>query len=101
MLLPSLSDEEILELTEHVPVLWVLQHDIKTSDGKPFEFTKHKFMVDFLNDLSPLQVLLKPPQIGASETEIVKSFFVAHQLKKDIIYTLPHKPMCTIWWVQR
>lgn len=87
--MPSLSNEEILELTERVPVLWMLQHDIKTSDGRAFEFEKHKFMVDFLNDLSPLQVLLKPPQIGASETEIVKSFFVAHQLKKDIIYTLP------------
>ncbi len=89
MPLPPLSNEEILELTEHIPVLWVLQNDIKTSDGRSFEFDKHKFMVDFLNDLSPLQVLLKPPQVGASETEIVKSFFVAHQLKKDIIYTLP------------
>lgn len=69
--------------------MWVLQNEIKTSDGRPFEFDKHLFMVDFLNDLSPFQVLLKPPQVGASETQIVKTFFIAKKLKKDIIYTLP------------
>jgi len=87
--MPSLTKAEERALIEQIPATWVLQHEIKTSDGKPFEFDKHRFMVDFLNDMSPLQVLLKPPQIGASETEIVKSFFVAHQLGKDIIYTLP------------
>ena len=85
----TLTNEEKLQLADNVPSLWVLQNDIKTSDGKPFEFDKHRFMIDFLNDMSPLQVLLKPPQIGASETEIVKTFFVAKKLSKDIIYTLP------------
>ena len=46
-------------------------------------------MLDFMNDMSPFQVFLKPPQIGASETEIIKSFFIAKKLKRDIIYTLP------------
>lgn len=78
-----------MQLINGVPSLWALQNNLKTSDGRPFEFEKRAFMVDFLNDLSPLQVLLKPPQIGASETEIIKSFFVAHQLHKDLIYTLP------------
>lgn len=74
---------------ETLPALWVLKHQIKTSNGLPFEFTDHRFMWDFLNDMSPLQVLLKPPQIGASETEIVKTFWAAKNLAKDIIYTLP------------
>ncbi len=46
-------------------------------------------MWDFINDTSPLQALLKPPQIGATESEIVKSMWVAKKLRKDIIYTLP------------
>lgn len=46
-------------------------------------------MWDPMNDMSPLQVWLKPPQIGASEGQILKTFFVAKKLKKDIIYTLP------------
>lgn len=85
----TLTEEEKLQLADNIPSLWILQNEIKTSDGKLFEFDKHLFMVDFLNDMSPLQVLLKPPQIGASETEIVKTFFVAKKLGKDIIYTLP------------
>ncbi len=46
-------------------------------------------MWDFLNDLSPNQCFLKPPQIGATECEICKSMWVAKKLRKDIIYTLP------------
>lgn len=46
-------------------------------------------MWDPINDMSPLQAWLKPPQIGASESEIVKSLYVAKKKKRDIIYTLP------------
>lgn len=83
------TEVQIAEAMELHPALWVLKHQIKTSNGLPFEFTDHRFMWDFLNDMSPLQVLLKPPQIGASESEIVKTFWVAMKLRKDIIYTLP------------
>jgi hypothetical protein len=41
------------------------------------------------NDMSPLQVLLKPPQIGATVMNTLKSFWVAKRLGKQIIYTLP------------
>lgn len=71
------------------PALWVLKHQIRTSNGLPFEFDKRKFMWDFLNDLSPKQAMLKPPQVGASETVFVKCFWVAKKKGKDIIYTLP------------
>ena len=74
---------------ELMPALWAAKHELKTSNGRPFEFVERRFMRDFFNDLSPLQVFLKPPQIGATETEIVKSMWVAKKLGKDIIYTLP------------
>lgn len=74
---------------EVIPSLWVAKHEVKTSSGRPFEFESRAFMRDFLDDMSPLQAFLKPPQIGATETEIVKSMWVAKKLRKDIIYTLP------------
>ncbi len=74
---------------ELYPALWAAKHELKTSNGRPFEFKERRFMRDFFNDLSPLQVFLKPPQIGATETEIVKSMWVAKKLGRDIIYTLP------------
>lgn len=83
------TDEQVLAAAELYPYTWVKQHKIRTSNGLPFEFEAHRFMKDMINDMSPLQVWLKPPQIGASETEIVKSFYVAKKMKKDIIYTLP------------
>jgi Phage terminase large subunit (GpA) len=53
------------------------------------EFIDHAFMWDPINDMSPLQVWLKPPQIGASESQIVKTLYCAKNKKWDIIYTLP------------
>lgn len=43
----------------------------------------------FYDDMSPLQVVLKAPQIGATVAEIIKTFFCAKKNKWDIIYTLP------------
>lgn len=83
------TKEEIIMASELYPSLWVLQHEIKTSNGFPFEFDNHCFMRDIIDDMSPLQVGLKPPQIGWSETLMVKTFYMAHKKGKDIIYTLP------------
>lgn len=83
------TEEEILQATELYPALWMLQYELKTSNGLPFEFENHNFMWDIINDMSPLQVGLKPPQIGWSESLITKSFYVADKKSKDIIYTLP------------
>lgn len=46
-------------------------------------------MKDFLNDMSPLICLLKPPQIGATEAIIIKTFYCSDKKGWDIIYTLP------------
>lgn len=85
----SYSDEEIEQAFEEQPILWVLKNDIKNEVGRSLEFEKRRFLIDIYNDVSPLQVLLKPPQIGATLAQIIKAFFVAKKLKRDIIYTLP------------
>lgn len=87
--LSDYSDAEIDQAFEEVPVLWVLKHGIKNETGFPIDFEKRRWQIDMWNDLSPKQVTLKPPQIGETIKNLVKSFFVAKKLKKDIIYTLP------------
>ena len=66
-----------------------VKHKIKNEVGFPIEFHKRKFLFDIYNDLSPLQVVLKPPQIGATVMNTLKTFWVAKKLKRQIIYTLP------------
>lgn len=74
---------------EGLPALWVLKHKMKNERGLPIDFLKRKFLWDMYNDLSPLQVLLKPPQIGATVMNTLKSLWVAAKLLRQIIYTLP------------
>jgi len=83
------TPEELAQASELYPALWVLQHEIKNEVGMPIEFEKRKFLWDIYNDLSPLQVWLKPPQIGATVGQTIKSFYVAKKLNRQIIYTLP------------
>lgn len=74
---------------EALPSLWIQKYQIKNEAGLPLEFKHRKFLIEPLDDLSPLQVILKAPQIGMTVTEIIKSLWVAMKLSKDIIYTLP------------
>ena len=83
------TDEQVSQAMELYPALWVIKHKIKNESGTRIEFTKHKYLYDIYNDLSPLQVILKPPQIGATVMNVLKSLYVAKKLKRQIIYTLP------------
>lgn len=83
------TDAEIVAAAELYPYTWIIQNDIKNEVGVPIEFEKRKFLKAIYNDLSPLQVLLKPPQIGATVMNTIKSFYVAKKLNRQIIYTLP------------
>lgn len=83
------SRENILAAMELHPTLWVEKYKIKNEAGLPIEFHNHRFMMDFYNDMNPLQVFLKPPQIGATVAEIIKTLYCAHKKGWDIIYTLP------------
>lgn len=81
--------EDLISAAEIFPSLWVEQHKILNEAGMPITFENRKFLIDIYNDLSPKQALLKPPQMGATIMNCLKSFWVAHRMKKDTIYTLP------------
>lgn len=83
------TEEEVSLAMEGMPALWVIKHGIKNEAGFPIEFEKRRFLWDIYNDLSPNQALLKPPQIGATVMNTIKSMYVANKLRRQIIYTLP------------
>lgn len=80
---------EVAEAANLYPYTWVLQNEIKNEAGMPIDFDKRPFLKDIYNDLSAHQVLLKPPQIGATVMNTLKSLWVAKMMKRQIIYTLP------------
>jgi hypothetical protein len=81
--------EEISAAAELYPSLWVQKHSIKNEVGTVLDFSKRKFSVDMYDDLSPLQVILKPPQVGMTVMNTLKAFWVAKKKRRQIIYTLP------------
>jgi len=83
------TPEQLAEASDLKIGPWMLQNEIKTSDGLPFEFEKRRFARAMMSDLSPKQVWFKPPQIGASEMTFCKVCFVVKKLRKNAIYTLP------------
>jgi len=83
------TDAEIAEAANLMPYTWVLQNEIKNEVGTPIDFDKRPWLKDIYNDLSQNQVFLKPPQIGATVMNTLKSLWVAKNLRRQIIYTLP------------
>lgn len=79
--------EQIRDAHELTPSLWV--EGMVNESGKRIEFKDHRFLIDIYNDLSPYQVILKPPQIGATVMNVIKALWVASHMKKQIIYTMP------------
>lgn len=83
------TDAELAEAANLYPFTWVLQNEIKNEVGTPIDFDKRPWLKAIYNDLSPNQVFLKPPQIGATVMNTLKSLWVAKNLRRQIIYTLP------------
>ena len=83
------TDEEVAEAAGLYPYTWVLQNDIKNEVGMPITFENRPWQKAIYNDLSPNQAFFKPPQIGATVMNTLKSLWVAKSLRRQIIYTLP------------
>lgn len=64
-------------------------YGIKNEQGLSIELKDRAFLRAIYKDFSPYQVVLKAPQIGLTTLMVIKSMWVAKNLHKDIIYTLP------------
>lgn len=68
---------------------WIRENEIKNERGEIVEFEQHRFMQMLYTDLSPIQVIMKGSQIGASTMEILKVLHAARFWGINQIYTLP------------
>jgi hypothetical protein len=74
---------------ELIPSLWVTKYKIKNEAGLDIEFNSHKFLRAIYDDMSQFQVVLKPPQVGMTVAQVIKTLWMAKKRSIDIIYTLP------------
>ena len=70
-------------------LFWITENEIKNENGNPIEFEDHNFMLDVYSDRSPVQVIRKGSQVGASTMEILRAFHAARFWGINQIYTLP------------
>lgn len=71
------------------PAMWVLDEGFINENQEPFEFDRHRFMIQPYADSSPDQVIMKSAQVGWSVLAIIKSIHAAKFLKLNVIYVLP------------
>lgn len=81
-----ITNEQLAELDIHA-FNW--HYQIKNEQGHLLDFKEHSFLWDIYSDMSPHQAIMKAAQIGFSTTAIIKSLWLAHTKKMDMIYTLP------------
>lgn len=83
----SYSLEEIRAASRLSPSTWM---ELMVNEaGLPLSLESHPFLAQIYDDLSPLQVILKAPQVGATTMHVLKALWVAGFKNKQIIYTLP------------
>lgn len=81
-----ISKEELANADIHI---FNEVYQIKNEQGHKLDFSEHSFLWDIYSDMSPHQAIMKAAQIGFSTTAIIKSLWLAHTKKLDMIYTLP------------
>jgi hypothetical protein len=90
---PAQTDEETELLRAKVhkwnPAMWVLDNRFINENQKPFEFDRHRYMLQPYSDSSPDQVIMKSAQVGWSVLAIIKTVHAANFLKLNVIYVLP------------
>lgn len=89
--------DNLLSKIEDINILaWVFNNDIKTEQGKPFNFENFSFMIDPWLDWTPNQGVRKASQCGWSVMTNLKLFYAAkHGIpgtdikSANVIYTMP------------
>lgn len=78
-----------MKIANHSLPIWILENQIKTERGVPFEFRDHLFLFDFLRDTSPEIAGKKAGQMGWSVGANLKAFHEADKFRHSTIYTMP------------
>lgn len=68
---------------------FILENKILTESGHQLDFTDHKYLFDIYRDNSKYLCCIKAGQIGFSTMAILKTIWLARNLKIDVGYILP------------
>ncbi len=79
----------IKELAPYNIRAWIESEQIRTENGMPLEFKRHRYLADIYMDKSPNLVEMKAAQLGLTTMEIVRTFHQAYYGGMNIIYILP------------
>lgn len=77
------------ELTDKVPLAWVVLNNFVNENQVPIEYSDHRFLIQPMNDLSPDMVIRKSAQVGFSVLAILKSIWLCKYMQMNVIYVLP------------
>lgn len=75
-------------LTRASVVLWILDNNMKTETGKPFEFVKHRYMIDYLADEHPHKATIKASQVGWTTAELFDDIHLVGKRNMAVIHTM-------------
>lgn len=67
---------------------WVLMNGFVNEANKPLEFTKHRFLIDYMVDDHPVKITKKAAQIGLTVAECLCNMHHAAYKKMNVIHTL-------------
>lgn len=70
-------------------IAWLINNQIKTESGKPFDLRSHFFWYQVLTDWSPNIVMLKAAQGGGTTLFLLKSLFAIPRYGLNSVYTMP------------
>jgi hypothetical protein len=69
-------------------VAWIADSRFITENRKPIEFTKHRFLIDYLHDNHPHKATKKSSQVGLTVAEMLDNFHLAAKRKMNVIHTM-------------
>jgi hypothetical protein len=69
-------------------VAWIIGNKMVTESGKPFEFTSHRFLLEYLADDHRHKTSKKSSQVGETVGELFDDFHLAIHKKMNVIHTL-------------
>jgi len=75
---------------EDVSILhWILSNKIVNEKGELLEFKDRGYLIDILEDFTPVQAIKKCAQIGGSVIFTLKAYYAADKGRFNVIYTMP------------
>uniref|UniRef100_A0A6M3XHZ6 Putative terminase n=1 Tax=viral metagenome TaxID=1070528 RepID=A0A6M3XHZ6_9ZZZZ len=88
----SFTDEQKHEFFSQQSLLYFVKQTPVIVDGKPYDFLKHRYMIEILKDVSPDITYQKAAQMGASLKEIIECIWLCKfMFPHGILYLIPTK----------